>query len=148
TQATVQKSGIKHEEVNYLFWVNVAVSALLVCVLAGAAPLVAAFYGEPRVSGLVAALGLQIIAYGLGAQHLALLTRRMQFARLAIIDVASAIAGLAVSIAWTFIDRSYWALFAGTLTAAVLPTLCYWANSRWRPSLPRKVNGISELINF
>jgi PST family polysaccharide transporter len=148
TQATIQKTGIRHEEVNYLFWVNVAVSALLACVLAGAAPLVAAFYGEPRVAGLVAALGLQIMAYGLGAQHLALLTRRMQFARLAIIDVASAVAGLVVSIAWTFIDRSYWALFAGTLTAAVLPTLCFWANSRWRPSLPRKVDGIGDLINF
>lgn len=148
TQATIQKSGIKHEEINYLFWINVVVSVLLACVLAGAAPLVAAFYGEPRVADLVAALGLQIIAYGLGAQHLALLTRRMQFARLAIIDVAGAIAGLVVSIAWTFIDRSYWALFAGTLTAAVLPTICFWASSRWRPSLPRKVSGISELINF
>lgn len=148
TQATIQKTGIRHEEVNYLFWVNVAVSAALACVLAGAAPLVAAFYGEPRVTGLVAAFGLQIMAYGLGAQHLALLTRRMQFARLAAIDVASAVLGLAVSIAWTFIDRSYWALFAGTLTSAVLPTLCYWASSQWRPGLPRKVDGISELINF
>jgi len=72
----------------------------------------------------------------------------MQFARLAAIDVTSAVAGLAVSIAWTFIDRSYWALFTGTLTGAVLPTLCYWASSRWRPGLPRKVEGISQLINF
>jgi PST family polysaccharide transporter len=148
TQATIQKNGIKHEEINYLFWTNVAVSAILACVLAAAAPLVAAFYGEPRVAGLVAALGLQIIAYGLGAQHLALLTRRMQFVRLAFIDVASAVAALVVSIAWTFIDRSYWALFAGTLTGAVLPTLCFWASSRWRPSFPRKVDGIRELINF
>ena len=148
TQATIQKTGIRHEEVNYLFWVNVAVSAVLACVLAGAAPLVAAFYGEPRVTGLVAALGLQILAYGLGAQHVALLTRRMEFTRLATIDVASAVAGLAVSIAWTFIDRSYWALFAGTLTGAVLPTLCYWVSSRWRPSLPRKVDGIGALVNF
>jgi PST family polysaccharide transporter len=148
TQATIQKSGIRHEEVNYLFWVNVAVSTVLACLLAGAGPLVAAFYGEPRVAGLVAAFGLQILAYGLGAQHLALLTRRMQFDRLAVIDVASAVAGLAVSIGWTFIDRSYWALFAGTLTGAVLPTICFWASSRWRPSLPRKVDGISQLINF
>jgi PST family polysaccharide transporter len=148
TQATIQKNGIKHEEINYLFWTNVAVSAILACVLAAAAPLVAAFYGEPRVAGLVAALGLQIIAYGLGAQHLALLTRRMQFVRLAFIDVASAVAALVVSIAWTVIDRSYWALFAGTLTGAVLPTLCFWASSRWRPSFPRKVDGIRELINF
>lgn len=148
TQATIQKTGIRDEEVNYLFWVNVAVSAVLACVLAASAPLVAAFYGEPRVTGLVAAFGLQILAYGLGAQHVALLTRRMEFTRLAIIDIASAVTGVGVSIAWTFIDRSYWALFAGTLAAAVLPTLCYWASSRWRPSFPRKVEGIGTLINF
>ncbi|WFP63235.1 lipopolysaccharide biosynthesis protein [Mesorhizobium sp. WSM4904] len=148
TQATIQKTGIRHEEVNYLFWINTAVSAILACVLAAAAPLVAAFYGEPRVSGLVAAFGLQIMAYGLGAQHLALLTRRMQFTRLAVIDVISAVIGLVVSIAWTFIDRSYWALFAGTLTGAMLPTLCYWGSSRWRPGLPRKVEGIGQLIHF
>uniref|UniRef100_UPI0013D1486E oligosaccharide flippase family protein n=1 Tax=Escherichia coli TaxID=562 RepID=UPI0013D1486E len=82
------------------------------------------------------------------AQHVALLTRRMEFTRLAIIDIASAVTGVGVSIAWTFIDRSYWALFAGTLAAAVLPTLCYWASSRWRPSFPRKVEGIGALINF
>lgn len=148
TQAAIQKTGIRHEEVNYLFWINVTVSAILASVLAGAAPLVAAFYGEPRVSGLVAAFGLQIIAYGLGAQHLALLTRRMQFTRLAVIDVASAVAGLVVSIAWTFVDRSYWALFAGTLAGAVLPTSCYWASSPWRPGLPRKVEGVGQLIHF
>ncbi|MEW6632169.1 MAG: oligosaccharide flippase family protein, partial [Pseudomonadota bacterium] len=78
TQATIQKTGIRDEEVNYLFWVNVAVSAVLACVLAASAPLVAAFYGEPRVTGLVAAFGLQILAYGLGAQHVALLTRRLE----------------------------------------------------------------------
>jgi PST family polysaccharide transporter len=148
TQATIQKTGIRNEEINYLFWVNVAVSAVLACLLAGSAPLVAAFYGEPRVTGLVAAFGLQILAYGLGAQHVALLTRRMEFTRLAMIDIASAVVGVAVSIAWTLFDRSYWALFAGTLASAVLPTLCYWYFSRWRPSLPRKVDGIGALINF
>jgi PST family polysaccharide transporter len=79
TQATVQKSSISHDEVNYLFWINVTVSAALACVLAATAPLIAAFYGEPRVSPLVAAMALQILAYGLGAQHLALLNRRMAF---------------------------------------------------------------------
>jgi polysaccharide transporter, PST family len=129
TQATVQKSVITHGEVNYLFWVNVAVSIALACLMLGLAPLIAAFYGEPRVGPLVAAMALQIVAYGLGAQHLALLNRRMAFA-------------------WTIVDRSYWALYAGTLTSAILPTLCYWANSRWRPGLPRKVEGVGALLNF
>jgi len=149
TQATVQKNAITHGEVNYLFWVNVAVSTALACLMLGLAPLVAAFYGEPRVGPLIAAMAVQIVAYGLGAQHLALLNRRMAFGRLALIEVASAVTGLSAAVAWTIIiDRSYWALYAGTLTSAILPTLCYWANSRWRPGLPRKVEGVGALLNF
>ncbi|WP_026621887.1 polysaccharide transporter, PST family (plasmid) [Ensifer sp. WSM1721] len=148
TQATVQKNSITHEEVNYLFWVNVAVSVALACLMVGMAPLIARFYGEPRVGSLIAAMALQIIAYGLGAQHLALLNRRMAFGRLAMVEIASVIAGLCAAVVWTFVDRSYWALYAGTLTSAVLPTLCYWANSRWRPGLSLKPEGVGALLNF
>ncbi|MDK1387888.1 lipopolysaccharide biosynthesis protein [Sinorhizobium sp. 8-89] len=148
TQATVQKSAITHDEVNCLFWVNVVVSVTLACLMLGAAPLIAAFYREPRVGPLISAMALQIVAYGLGAQHLALINRRMAFRRLALIEIASAIAGFCAAVAWTIVDRSYWALYAGTLTSAVLPTLCYWANSRWRPGTPRKVEGVGDLLNF
>ncbi|AFL50272.1 PST family polysaccharide transporter [Sinorhizobium fredii] len=148
TQATVQKNSITHEEVNYLFWVNVAVSVALACLMVGMAPLIGRFYGEPRVGPLIAAMALQIIAYGLGAQHLALLNRRMVFGRLAMVEIASAIAGLCAAVGWTFVDRSYWALYAGTLTSAVLPTLCYWANSHWRPGLSLKADGVGVLLNF
>ncbi|QFI69328.1 lipopolysaccharide biosynthesis protein [Sinorhizobium alkalisoli] len=148
TQATVQKNAITHDEVNYLFWVNVAVSAALACLMVGVAPLIASFYGEPRVGPLIAAMAAQIVAYGLGAQHLALLNRRMAFGRLALVEVTSAVAGLLAAVSWTLVDRSYWALYAGTLTSAVLPSLCYWVNSHWRPGFPRKVQGIGALLNF
>ncbi|MGC4025517.1 MAG: lipopolysaccharide biosynthesis protein [Mesorhizobium sp.] len=148
SQATIQKSDIRHEEVNVLFWINVGVSIVLACMLASIGPLVASFYGEPGVAALVVAFGLQIMVCGLGAQHLALLTRRMQFTRLAVIDVGSGVVSLVVSIAWTFIDNSYWALFAGTLAGTVFATVGYWISSRWRPGKPAKVDGISGLINF
>ncbi len=148
TQATVQRRSITHAEVNFLFWVNVAVSVGLACLLVASAPFIALFYGEPRVGPLVAAMSLQIVVYGLGAQHVALLTRRMEFGRLAVIQVASAVVTLLVSIGWTFIDLSYWALFAGALAGAVVPAVCYWAGSKWRPGLPRRADGAGELINF
>lgn len=148
TQATVQKRAVTHDDVNYLFWINIAVSVGLACLMMGAAPLVAAFYGEQRVGPLIAAMALPIVAYGLGAQHLALLNRRMDFGRLAIIEIASAVAGFCAAVAWAVIDRSYWALYAGTLMSAILPTVCYWASSRWVPGLPRKSEGAGALLNF
>lgn len=148
TQATVQKRSITHEEVNSLFWINVAVSVALACLMVGMAPLIGAFYDEPRVGPLVAAMSLQILAYGFGAQHLALLNRRMAFDRLAVVEIASAMGGFFAAVGWTFVDRSYWALYAGTLTSAVLPTLCYWANSGWRPGFTLKTEGVGALLTF
>ncbi|MDW6025921.1 lipopolysaccharide biosynthesis protein [Mesorhizobium sp. BAC0120] len=148
TQATVQKSEVTQQEVNYLFWINVGISIGLAGLLAAASPLVALFYGDPKVGPLTAAMGLQIIVYGLGAQHFALLTRRMEFGRVATIEVAGALTVFLVSIAWTMMDRSYWALYAGALTGAVLTTSCAWASSLWRPGPPRRVAGGSGLVRF
>lgn len=148
TQATVQKSEVTHDEVNYLFWINVGISFGLAGLLAAASPLVAVFYGEPKVGPLTAAMGLQIIVYGLGTQHVALLTRRMEFGRVAAIDVAGALTAFLVSVAWTIMDRSYWALYAGALAGAVLTTSCAWANSLWRPGPPLSVAGGTGLVRF
>jgi PST family polysaccharide transporter len=148
TQATVQTSAVTHDEVSYLFWINVAVSTALAGLLAAAGPLIAGFYGEPKVGPLTAAMGLQIIVYGLGTQHLALLTRRMEFERLAVIEVTAALVGLCVSVAWTLVDRSYWALYAGALAGAILSTSCCWAGSRWRPGLPRRATVGDDLVRF
>lgn len=147
-QATVQKPGLKREEVNFLFWVNVAASAVLALALVAIAPLVAAFYGEPRVGPLTAAMALPLILGALGAQHLALLNRRMEFGRIALVAVTGAVGTLAVAIAWALASPSFWALFAGTLAGASLSTALAWGFSRWRPGLPRGAEGARGLLGF
>lgn len=147
-QATVQKKHIAHAEVNALFWINMAISALLAGVLVLAAPLAARFYGEPGVGLLVGALSLQILVGGAGGQHHAILNRRMQFGRLAILDSASAIAGLGVAIAWALVDPGYWALYAGGLATALTATAMAWAASGWRPGWPRWATGAGGLVHF
>lgn len=148
TQATVQKPTITHGEVNVLFWVGLSAALSLALLMPAAAPLLAAFYGEPRVAPLTAALAVPIMISGLAAQHYALLNRQMRFGALAAVDAASAAAGLAVSIAWAVMQPSIWALYAGMVTSAALPMLAFWYLSGWRPSRPRRVSGMAGLINF
>lgn len=148
TQATVQKKNITHAEVNALFWINMAVSALLAGLLVLAAPLAARFYGEPGVGLLVAALSVQILVGGAGGQHHAILNRRMQFGRLAVLDSTAAVAGLAVAVAWAFADPGYWALYGGGLATAATGTAMAWAASGWRPGWPRWAAGAGSLVRF
>ncbi|MCE6960735.1 lipopolysaccharide biosynthesis protein [Cereibacter sphaeroides] len=146
--ATVQKQGLRNEEVNFLFWVNVALSLSLTVLLLLAAPLVAMFYQEPRVAPLIAALSVTIALNGLGAQHGALLIRRMQYVRLGFIQVAGAVSALAAAAIWGWIDPSPWALFGGALVGTLVPTAGMWLGSRWRPGLPRLIEGWRPLMGF
>lgn len=147
-QATVQKKRITHDEVNVLFWINLAVSVLLAVLLVLAAPLVARFYNEPAVGVLVAAMSVQLLLGGAGGQHHALLNRRMEFGRIAALDSVVAVLGLAVSIAWALVDPSFWALYAGGIAMTLSGTLGGWLLSRWQPGLPQWVAGAGGLVNF
>ncbi|MGP3698079.1 lipopolysaccharide biosynthesis protein [Rhodobacter sp. NSM] len=146
--ATVQKKGLKDEEVNFLFWINVALSFSLTVLLLVTSPLVAMFYHEPRVGPLIAALSVTIALNGLGAQHGALLIRRMQYVRLGVIQVAGAVCSLAAAALWGWIHPSPWALFGGALVGTIVPTVGMWLGSRWRPGLPRRIEGWRPLLNF
>ncbi len=147
-QATVQKPGLRHEEVNFLFWINVALSVTLGVLLFLISPLVAAFYHEPRIGPLIAAMALIVAMNGFGAQHAALLNRKMEYGRIALINVAGAGTSLAVAIVWALVQPSYWALFGGQLAGTLLPTGLMWVASRWRPGLPRGAEGGRALIGF
>lgn len=148
SQATVQKKSITSAEINSLFWINIAVSVLLGATMILISPRVAQFYGEPQVAPLVALMSLQLLVAGLGAQHYALVTRRMAFGRLAMLDGVSAVVGLTAAIAWAYLERTYWALFVGGMTSMLFSTLGCWVLSRWRPGVPRWVSGTTEMVSF
>ena len=79
--ATIQWLEVTHEQTSTLFWINVAVGALLTVLCAALAPLLVAFYNEPRLYWVVVVSGVAFMFNGLAAQHRALLQRSMRFQR-------------------------------------------------------------------
>ncbi len=148
TQAVVQKPTLTQAEISALFFVSLGMSIALALALAALSPVVSAFYGEPRVGMLTAAMGINIALGGAGALHYALLNRRMQFGVLAIIDVAAVVGSLVASLAFALLYHSFWALYAGSLVGALIPVIGYWTASGWRPSRPRRGSGVSTALRF
>src|SRR5687767_5349859 len=95
--ATLQRETITHDQVSTLFWINTALGAAISVLSAVVlAPLVAWFYGEPRLYAVTAVMGLTFLLSGLNCQHGALLRRRMQFGLLTAVELSSlALGGLA-----------------------------------------------------
>ncbi len=147
-QATVQRPGIRQEDVSFLFWINILASFTLASLLFLSAPFIAAFYGDDRVGPLVAALSLIVITSGLSAQHGAILQRRMRFGRVAGISAAGAVAAFGVASLWALYRPDYWALFAGMVAGTLLPAILTWISAGWLPDRPRRNAEGRSLLGF
>src|SRR5262245_18755595 len=146
--AAVQSPTLSKELASTLFWLNLTIGAVLATLTASAAPLIAGFYGEPRLFWITVALGAMFIAGGAAAQHRALLQRRLHFAALVTIDVAalvvSAIAGIWMGLA----GFGYWALVAMAIAPPVTAMTGAWIAARWLPGPPKKGTGVRSMLRY
>src|SRR5579864_1535682 len=84
--AAIQRPIVTEEQISTLFWINISVGAGLTVVTVAMAPVIAAFYHEPRLLGVTAALASSFLLNAAGVQHGALLQRQMRFTTLAVIS--------------------------------------------------------------
>ncbi len=148
TQATVQRPSISQVELSFIFWVGLAASVILGGLVMVTAPLAAAFYHEPRVAGIVLALGAVIMMSGGYAQHNALLNRSMRFGSLAIIDLGSYATGALLGILAALTGWSYWSIVIAQATTSLLSLVLAWVLTRWVPSRPRRPESARALLGF
>lgn len=146
--ATIQRAEVNHKQVSTLFWVNVTLSVLTMIVTAACAPLIAAFYGEPRLVWVTLGIVVGFIFSGITIQHEALLKRQMRFAALGTIDVVSMVIGVLVSIALAWYGAGYWALVFGQLAIGVSYAAGIWMVCDWRPSWPSRNSGVRSMLAF
>lgn len=147
-QAVIQKRSLTYGQLNALFWINIGVSLALTVFLFLMSPLIARFYDEPELTWLIRIMALNMVITALGAQHFALLNRRMIFGRIAINASVVAICTLSVSLLWAFVSPTPWALVAGTVAGAVVGTVMVWIWVPWVPSRPAWAAGTGDLVGF
>ena len=148
TWATVQKMDIKREQVSNLFWVNAVIGCFITLSLVLLSPVVAIFYGEPKVEGVTCGLALTFFLSGLTVQHQALLKRQMRFNAIAIIDIGSTVSSIATAIIMATLGYRYWALVGMAFGYHFIKMLAVWTAVPWIPGLPRRGFGIRPLLNF
>lgn len=147
-QATVQRENLSESLTSTLFWLNLVLGLGLAAVTVFAAPFVAAFYGEPRLSLIAVALSIGFVLYGASAQHRALLERSMRFGTLVTIDIAALALSVCVGIGIAFFGGGYWALIGMTLSLISAGTIGVWAATRWVPTLPRRRTGVRSMLHY
>ena len=146
--ATIQKSNVTKEQVSTLFWFNIGFSVLITALTIGLSPLVAWFYGEPKLMAITVVTAAGFVLGGLTVQHEALLRRQMRFVSLVAIVLVSTLIGYAVGIGMAWRGFGYWSLVFSQLALLMTNMIGVWLLCRWRPGLPKRDSGVRSMIAF
>ena len=147
-QAVIQRPTLTNAEMSLLFWLSILINAGLAALMLMTAPAVALFYGEPRLTAVLAVFAGMLVLNGIAAQHMALMARQMQFAQMAIVDVACLLAAVAAGIGSALLGLGYWSLVVMQVGNIAVIALLASRLSGWRPSLPARASGVRAMLAF
>jgi O-antigen/teichoic acid export membrane protein len=146
--ATVQRLEVTHEQISTLFWINMAVGVALVTSTAALAPVLAGFYGEPRLYWIAIISGAAFVFNGLAAQHQALILREMRFMTLAKIDLLSLAMSSVVGVVMALLGWHYWSLVGMAVVGSIANAAGVWLAIPWIPGPPRRKCGVLSMLHF
>jgi O-antigen/teichoic acid export membrane protein len=117
--AVIQKSDIDESLLRRVFGTTLVIHFSLAALLMLAAPLIASFYDEPRVTAIIRVLSLQFILTAFVVMPDTQLQRRMEFRRRSLLDLSATIISSLSTLAMALAGWGVWALVLGTLISQV-----------------------------
>jgi O-antigen/teichoic acid export membrane protein len=148
-EAVMQREELDRTLASNLFWITFGAGLVLAIGFAAAGPLLARFYGDPRVVRLAVVISITIFLNSISVVHVALLKRALRFSVTSAIDIVSTAVSVAVSIVLAVQGWGYWALVAALIVRPVVQSLGAWSQCGWLPSLPRRsVAGTGSVVRF
>ena len=148
SSAIVQRKEIPDGALSSIFWIGLGLGALLTTALAASAPLIAAFYSEPRLTPLVVFISTTFFIASFGYVPSALLTKNMNFKAIAIIGIcALGIAG-PISVFLAFSGYGVWSLAWNTVLSTAITVVFTWIYCRWVPHFSLGLQQVKGLLRF
>lgn len=148
TAATIQQDTLTQEQASSLFWVNTTFVCLVGLAVLASAPLIAAFFSEPRLVAITAVLAVAFIVNGLSLEHDALLKRHMKFGVIATGYVVAQVLSVVAMVACAVVGLAYWSLVVGSCVTAVVTTAISLYMCQWRPGRLRRGQGVRPMLRF
>lgn len=134
-KALIQRQDRTEESANVVFWANLGLGIFMVGALSIAAPLIADFFHDQRITPVIRVLSLQLLLAAFSSVHTALLQKELNFKHLFWVRLLTTGIPALASIPLALAGFGYWALVAGSLGGQIAQSVALWMSSDWRPRL-------------
>jgi len=148
SSALIQSQNLRPAHLHSIFWLNVALGAVLTALFFGAAPLAAKLYNLPKLSLLVRVLAFDFIISAFAIVPRALLQKQLAFKKMAILEIAATTASGAVAIILACRGFGIWSLIFNSLGLSLFTVGLVWRLTNWRPRLICEIQALRELLSF
>lgn len=143
-----RKKDTGHKDYNAVFWTCSLISISIYLLLFLLAPLIAAFYDEPRLIALSRYIFLGFFISSLGIAPRAVLFRNMKVKEQSIVAFVSLLLSGIVGVSMAALGFAYWGIATQTLVYVSLFTGISFFFSKWHPTLHVDFSPIREMIGF
>ena len=145
---TVQRATMTDQQISMLFWLNLLVGGMLGLLSFASAPLLVAFYQEPRLFWVTGMLSAGFLFNAAGVQHTALLQREMRFRALAVIEILALVTSSVIGIGMACAGFGHWALVGWSLVLPAVSSVGAWVVTAWIPERPSRDVGMRSMLRF
>lgn len=144
----VQAEKVDDRNLSTGFWFTMTGAFVLSGMLVGGAPLIAGVFGIPASTNVLRVLSLSVLLVIGMSVPVGLLRRRLEFRRLAIQSVVSAVVGQVAAIGLAFAGTGAWALVAQLVLTQLVGFVMAWHAAAWRPRLQFSRVELREMGRF
>lgn len=148
TEPVVQRRDLEPAHLDTIFWVDIALAAVLCGLAIGFARPVANLFGQADLEAVLVWLAPTLLLKSLVIVKIALLQRDMVFRMLAIRSLVAAIGSGAVGLWMAFAGYGVMSLVGREIANVTIVFVILWAATPWRPGLRMSWRHFRDIFGF
>lgn len=146
--AIIQKDEVKPALLDSIFYLNLAIAAVMFLIVLLASQWVVGYYQQPKLGTLLPFVSIVFLVNSLFIAQRALLEKESRFTTIAFIEVSGSWVGLALGVLAAFLTHSAYAIALQMVVTAVVTCGLYWRKSAWRPSARVQFGELKDILGF
>ncbi len=134
--------------ISSIFWLNIFFGLFVSICIFFLAPLISILFSEFRITMILKVLSISFFISSFTIPHQAILEKKLQFNKLAKVEIFSVICGSLVGISMAILGMGVWSLVFQSITISLITSIILWFITGWHPKFCFNFKEIKKISKY